>query len=33
MNIAIIEDQKAQREALFQAVGDWLRSNLLVLGV
>ena len=28
MNIAIIEDQKAQREALCQAVGDWLRANV-----
>jgi len=24
MNIAIIEDQKAQREALYQATQDWL---------
>jgi len=27
MNIAIIEDQKAQREALYQAIQDWLRAN------
>ncbi len=27
MNIAIIEDQKAQREALYQAIRDWLRAN------
>lgn len=28
MKIAIIEDQTAQREALYQAVSDWLQSNL-----